>query len=136
METPPITNDVNIDKHGQVSTHNVEVQADIIILEVIDINMENSFINVLFRYTLKWKDERIRFNFLKNNERKNLITSKAMIWKPRVNFMILEDQKDQKALSTETTVKKEGKPSISSNKYTHQFSELLHWSIFWCTGVS
>ena len=100
-----------------------EVEASITILHIIDINMAESFINVMFKLKLKWHDKRIKFNFLKNNEERNLISSKAHIWKPNVNFLILKDQKDQEKLFTKMSVKKEGAPSISPKMNNVQYNE-------------
>ena len=100
-----------------------EVEARIIILDMIDINMANSYIDVMFRLTLKWNDKRVKFNFLKKNEQRNLISTKAKIWKPDVAFLILEDQKYQKELFTKVTVKKEGEPSIPIKMNSLHYNE-------------
>ena len=100
-----------------------EIITNITILDILDVNMEVSYINVIFRLTLKWNDNRIRFNFLKHRERQNLINSYDNIWKPDVNFLILEDQKYQDKLYTKITVKRMGEPSISPRMDSVQYNE-------------
>ena len=76
----------------RVSYPNIDVEVSISLLKIMDIDEEDSIISILFYICLKWTDPLLKFNFLKQEKTKNLITKDELenIWTPQIKFSLLE----------------------------------------------
>ena len=102
---------------------NIDVEVSISLLKIMDIDEEDSIISILFNICLKWTDPLLKFNFLKQEKTKNLITKDELknIWTPQIKFSLLEKDSFEQ-LEEQITVEKNGRPtknnefSISPNE--------------------
>ena len=88
------------------------------IKEVMEINEDESSFTFMYKMTLKWNDPRLKFNFLKKVQEKNLIKPKTLhkIWTPKVKFVELKGE--SYSINEKITIKKQKKPKVTFYKDT------------------
>ena len=65
------------------------VNSSIVILDITDINEENSLISLTFTITLQWKDPQLTFSFLKDSDTSTFIEKdKKNIWTPKLKVLL------------------------------------------------
>ena len=64
------------------------INATFTVLKVVDINEDESFIDIFFKLHLQWFDKSLTFKFLKYSENENTLEEDlvAEIWKPEIIF--------------------------------------------------
>ena len=65
-------------------SHSTKVDISVELFNILDINEVTSEVSMIFSVSLKWRDSRIRFLYLKHDEEKNVIDGK--IWIPDIIF--------------------------------------------------
>ena len=83
------------------------VFVDFQILKFIEVNEIDSSFSIQFKLTLKWKDPRLEYNFLKSAESENIIQNET--WSPKINFLNFRRSLSENA--DQILVLKEGKPT-------------------------
>ena len=78
---------------SKVTSRKTDIQATVMVLDIINIDETHSLISLDFILTLQWIDPNIKFNFLKDDQAKNVIEPTALenIWKPEFKFSRLKN---------------------------------------------
>ena len=63
------------------------LNTSIAIYDIIEINEINSKLVVEFGMTILWNDQRLNFNFLKNDYQKNIMSKDVHFWVPGIIFL-------------------------------------------------
>ena len=92
----------------------MQVKAEVIIRNIIEIDRDQNSMFVVFFLRLKWRDPQIVFNFLKEDRHKNSINVETAerIWIPGLDFITLISNTQ---LNKETSVVKEASPNFDSD---------------------
>ena len=62
------------------------ISVEVTILDVLEVNEEDSLFEVFYEMTLKWLDPQLEFDFLKSQIDGNLIENTSRIWTPNLVF--------------------------------------------------
>ena len=81
------------------------------LLDITEISEIESCFSLTFSLELMWRDQHLNFNFLKDNQAKNIITNDN-IWRPRTQLLEL---KEQDLLNSQFFVEKGGRPRLSNH---------------------
>ena len=95
------------------------------IYKIVDINELDATVTVVFYITLEWNDHRIKFNFLKIDEKKNVVltSEKRKIWHPKLTFYLLDISEKERYMQTNFYVKREVNASIAKENNTTRLNE-------------
>ena len=79
---PPF--DVRKAENGETELKYAEVSVAFTVLDILDVNEQNSEFEIYFMIQLSWNDFKLEFEFLKDVEDKNLIKNVTRIWTPNL----------------------------------------------------
>ena len=70
----------------------LSINATFTILDIFDVNEEDSFIDIFFKLQLEWFDKSLTFKFLKYSENENVFddNSVKIIWRPEIIFKVIK----------------------------------------------
>ena len=93
--------------------------------KIVDINELDATFTAVFQITLEWNDHRISFNFLKKDEKKNVVvgSEKDKIWYPQLYFYLLDISEKERYMTTNFYVKREVNASIAKENNTTRLNE-------------
>ena len=66
------------------------INASFTVLKVVDVNDDQSFIDIFFKLQLEWFDKSLTFKFLKYSDNEMSLKENDEIWKPEVNFNLIK----------------------------------------------
>ena len=95
-----------------ICTWNISVE--VIILDVLEVNEEDSLFEVFYEINLMWIDPQLKFDFLKSNIHGNLIRNTSSIWIPHLVFYhIKNDEVIEESLHS--VLNETDNPKLSAN---------------------
>ena len=76
----------------------LSINATFTVLKVVDVNEDQSFVDIFFKLQLEWFDKGLNFKFLKYSDKDNflgIMVWRRMIWRPEIIFHLIKTPTDQ-----------------------------------------
>ena len=97
-----------------------EISAVFTVLDILDINEQNSVFEIYFMIQLSWKDFKLEYEFLKDAEEKNQIQNITRIWIPNLQFFHIKSVNSVTDYGRKLFVTKQSKPRLEDNIFTKE----------------
>ena len=94
----------------------LSINATFTVLDIFEVNEDQSFIDILFKFKLEWFDKSLTFKFLKNSEKENTLDkiSASKIWKPEIIFEVVKTE--TKNNKEEISISKRALPTLAKDE--------------------
>ena len=101
-----------------------EIFTSVTILRLIDIDDSELTFTLLFRIRLEWYDDDVKFLFLKDLMKENIVNEEIQtsIWNPEIKVLVAVPG-SQNIISEYFSVRKEGKPKLSNDNDHYTMNE-------------
>lgn len=97
-----------------------EVGVVFTVLDILDINEQNSVFEIYFMIKLSWRDFKLEYEFLKDDEDKNLIQNVTRIWTPNLQYFHIKTVDSVIDYGQKLFVTKRSKPRLEEAVFTKE----------------
>ena len=97
-----------------------EVGVAFTVLDILDINEQHSVFEIYFMIKLSWTDFKLEYEFLKDDEDKNLIQNSSRIWTPNIQYFHIKTVDSVTDYGQKLFVTKKSQPRLEEDIFTKE----------------